>query len=103
MRLRWTEILWNGILLTIVAAALLATPADGYRFFARHGGLHRIASVAGAIRWDASAFPLRFRLLENGNLPDFEGLDAALWRESVERGPPRLGRNRDGRPGTGPG
>ena len=91
MRLRWTGILWtgipwHGILLTIVAAALLATPADGYRFFARHGGLHRIASVAGAIRWDASAFPLRFRLLENGNLPDFEGLDAALWRESVERG-----------------
>ena len=86
MRLRWTGILWNGILLTIVAAALLATPADGYRFFARHGGLRRIASVAGAIRWDASAFPLRFRLLENGNLPDFEGLDAALWRESAERG-----------------
>ena len=91
MRRRWTGILWtgipwHGILLTIVAAALLATPADGYRFFARHGGLRRIASVAGAIRWDASAFPLRFRLLENGNLPDFEGLDPALWRESVERG-----------------
>ena len=91
MRLRWTGILWtgipwHGILLTIVAAALLAAPADGYRFFARHGGLRRIASVAGAIRWDASAFPLRFRLLENANLPDFEGLDAALWRESVERG-----------------
>ena len=81
MRLRWT-----GILLTIVAAALLATPADGYRFFARHGGLLRIASVAGAIRWEASEFPLRFRLLENENLPDLPGVDAALWRESVERG-----------------
>ena len=76
----------TGILLAIVAAALLATPADGYRFFARHGGLLRIASVAGAIRWEASAFPLRFRLLENGNLPDLPGVDAALWRESVERG-----------------
>ena len=76
----------TGILLTIVAAALLAAPADGYRFFARHGGLLRIASVAGAIRWEASAFPLRFRLLENENLPDLPGVDAAFWRESVERG-----------------
>ena len=76
----------TAILLTVVAAGWTATPANGYRFFARHGGLHRIASVAGAIRWDASAFPLRFRLLENGNLPDIPGFDAALWRESAERG-----------------
>jgi hypothetical protein len=76
----------TGILLALTAAACVATPADGYRFFARHGGLHRIASVAGAIRWDESAFPLRFRLLENGNLPDVPGFDAALWRESAERG-----------------
>ncbi|MDE2711501.1 MAG: hypothetical protein OXI65_07065, partial [Acidobacteriota bacterium] len=73
-------------ILILFAALWTATPANGYRFFARHGGLHRIASVAGAIRWDASAFPLRFRLLENENLPDIPGFDAALWRESVERG-----------------
>ena len=77
---------WTGIILTFCAAAWLVSPADGYRFFARHGGLQRIASVAGAIRWDASAFPLRFRLLENSNLPDLPGFDAALWRESAERG-----------------
>ena len=77
---------WTGIILTFCAAALLVSPADGYRFFARHGGLQRIASVAGAIRWDASSFPLRFRLLENENLPDLPGFDAVLWRESVERG-----------------
>lgn len=77
---------WTGIILALCAVVSLATPADGYRFFARHGGLQRIASVAGAIRWDASSFPLRFRLLQNGNLPDLPGVDAALWRESVERG-----------------
>jgi len=76
----------TGSLLTVLASGWLATPANGYRFFDRHGGLHRIASVAVAIRWDASAFPLRFRLLENGNLPDVPGFDAALWRESAERG-----------------
>lgn len=81
MRRRWT-----GILLAVAAASWTATPANGYRFFDRHGGLHRIASVAGAIRWDASSFPLRFRLLENPNLPDIPGFDAALWRESAERG-----------------
>ena len=88
MRLRWTGILWNGILLTIVAAALLATPADGYRFFARHGGLRReLRRWPGAIRWDASAFPLRFRLLENEQpAGPSRSLDAARWRESVERG-----------------
>lgn len=81
MRSRWT-----GIFLALAAIAWTATPADGYRFFDRHGGLHRIASVAGAIRWEASAFPLRFRLLENDHLPDIAGFDAALWRESAERG-----------------
>ncbi len=81
MRLRWT-----GTLLTAVTAGVLTTPADGYRFIARHGGLTRIASVAGAIRWGPADLPLRFRLLENGNLPDLPGVDTALWRESVERG-----------------
>ena len=74
------------ILLALLAAGWPAAPADGYRFFARHGGLLRIASVAGAVRWDASDFPLRFRLLENRHLPDFPGFDAALWRASAERG-----------------
>ena len=76
----------TAILLTLLTASWAATPANGYRFFARHGALHRIASVAGAIRWDASAFPLRFRLLENDNLPRIAGLDGEVWRESVERG-----------------
>ena len=75
-----------GILLALAAFGWQAPPADGYRFIARHGGLTRIASSAGAIRWDDAAFPLRFRLLENDNVPGFPGLHAAPWRDSVERG-----------------
>ena len=67
-------------------AALGWTPAaDGYRFIARHGAFLRIASSAGAIRWEDGAFPLRFRLLENENLPEVAGFGGAVWRESVER------------------
>lgn len=76
----------TGILLALIGVSWVTTPAHGYRFFDRHGGLHRIASAAGAIRWDASAFPLRFRLLENDILPEIPGFDAALWREAAERG-----------------
>ena len=76
----------TGILLALLLVGWQAAPVAGYRFIARHGGLTRIASTAGAIRWDPADLPLRFRLLENGNLPDLPGVDAALWRKSVERG-----------------
>lgn len=75
-----------GLLLSLVAAGWIAVPADGYRFIARHGEFRRIASSAAAVRWEASALPLWFRLLDNDNLPAIAGLDRKLWRESVERG-----------------
>ena len=39
-----------------------------------------------AVRWDQDDFPLRFRILDTGRLPDYGGLDDAKWREIVRRG-----------------
>ena len=40
-----------------------------------------MTSSAGARVWAAEDLPLRFRMLQNGNLPEKEGFDAARWRE----------------------
>ncbi len=45
-----------------------------------------VASSASAVRWEASAFPLRFRILDTGALPDYAGLTEEVWREIVLRG-----------------
>ncbi|MYB33349.1 MAG: hypothetical protein F4Y20_12795 [Acidobacteria bacterium] len=68
-----------------MAASLPASPGETYRFFQRLGDWNEVTSSAGASVWEAQDLPLRFRLLENANLPDHEGLDAEVWRE-INRG-----------------
>ena len=45
-----------------------------------------VTSPAGAVRWEASAFPLRFRLLDTGAFPEYAGLNEETWRAIVRRG-----------------
>ena len=45
------------------------------------GDRNEVTSSAGARIWEAGDLPLRFRMLENENIPEQEGLDAARWRE----------------------
>ena len=56
--------------------------ADGYRL----RGAARTPSSAEALHWAESDFPLRFRMLENDNLPADVDLTDAGWTELVERG-----------------
>ncbi len=65
----------------LTGALLPAPPAETYRFFSSVGDWNEITAAASAPVWDAADLPLRFRLLENDNLPEGEGLDAARWRE----------------------
>lgn len=66
---------------TAVLALLAAVaPADGYRLRSR---TTFTPSSADATRWDASDFPLRFRMLENDNVPAGVDLDQDRWTELV--------------------
>ena len=58
-----------GVFGALLLAALLlpATPGTAYRFY-RAEGFH-IPPAAYAARWDAAAFPVTFRLLENDHDP----------------------------------
>ena len=69
------------------AAAALAIlgavgPADGYRLRARATWT---PTSAEALHWPESDFPLRFRMLENDNLPPDVELTQEGWAEIVER------------------
>lgn len=66
-------------------ALILATavPTDGYRLRGRSGW---IPSSAEADHWQETDFPLRFRMLENANLPIGVELDQDGWAEIVRRG-----------------
>ena len=57
-------------------------PADGYRLRARSTWT---PSSEEALHWQESDFPLRFRMLENDNLPADVDLTQAGWAEIVER------------------
>ena len=60
----------------------VVAPADGYRLRAFSTWT---ASSAEALHWSESDFPLRFRMLENDNLPADVDLTQAGWAEIVER------------------
>ena len=69
----------------LTAAALIlavAGPAGGYRLRSRSDW---VPSSAQADRWERSDFPLRFRMLENGNVPIGVELDQDGWTELVRR------------------
>ena len=68
------------------AAAAVATlsggaPADGYKLRANAW----VPTSENAIRWQESDFPLRFRMLENDNLPPNLGITQEGWADLVER------------------
>ena len=65
----------------LIGAALAAGPGETYRFLQHLGDRSEVTSSAGARIWEAGDLPLRFRMLENENIPEQEGLDAARWRE----------------------
>ena len=73
------------VALVLAGAGLAASRTDGYRFYGRLGDRDEVSSAAGARRWADEDLPLRFRMLENANLPDQEGLDAARWWEINRR------------------
>ena len=65
----------------LVVLGLAPNPLPAYDFYPPGVG-----SSAGAARWKASAFPLRFRILDTGAFPEYPGLNAEVWREIVLRG-----------------
>lgn len=65
----------------LVVGGLLPARLPAYDFYPPG-----VTSSAGAVRWEASAFPLRFRILDTGAFPDYAGLNAETWREIVVRG-----------------
>ena len=69
---------------TAVLAILGAVePADGYRL--RNRAVW-IPNSSDADRWQESDFPLRFRMLENDNLPAEVEITQAAWTDIVGRG-----------------
>ncbi len=71
-----------GFAATALAILAVVGPADGYRLRARSTWT---PSSAEARRWQESDFPLRFRMLENGNLPADVDLTQTGWTELVGR------------------
>ena len=72
----------GGTCATILALLAVVAPADGYRL--RHR-TKWIPSSADAARWEESDFPLRFRMLENDNVPVEVDLSQDRWTAIVER------------------
>ena len=71
-----------GVLSAAALILAIAGPAGGYRL---RGRTTLTPSSADAIRWDASDFPLRFRMLENDNVPVGVDLSQDRWTEIAER------------------
>ncbi len=65
--------------LTLLALLGPSSESSGYRF----RGHRWIVNSDDALRWDP--FPLRFRMLENDNLPDGGVITADEWRALVSR------------------
>ena len=65
----------------LVLLGLAPNPLPAYDFYPPG-----VTSSAGAVRWEASAFPLRFGILDTGAFPEYPGLNAESWREIVLRG-----------------
>ena len=73
--------------LPIVAAfGATTTPLHAYRFYPEDSSVPTASSSARAVRWEPGAFPLRYRILDAGDRPDYAGLTAETWRAIVERG-----------------
>lgn len=80
-----------GVAVLGLVALTAPNPANGYRFFRIFGNpsldndVPLLYTLETARRWEADDFPLRFRMLENENLPtDFE-ITEASWAGIVSR------------------
>ena len=69
----------------LVAALAGAVGAEGYNFLFWDGQSFRVVASEEAFRWDESEFPLRFRMLENDNLPAEIGITQESWNGIVKR------------------
>ena len=65
----------------LAVLGLAPNPLPAYDFYPPG-----VVSSAGAVRWEAGAFPLRFRILDTGAFPEYPGLNAEIWRGIVLRG-----------------
>ena len=72
----------TAIFTAIALILAVAGPARGYRLRSRSAS---IPSSAQADRWDRSDFPLRFRMLENDNVPVGVDLDPGAWAALARR------------------
>ena len=75
---------FRGVAAAVLGILAVVGPADGYRLRARSTWT---PSSEEALRWQESDFPLRFRMLENDNLPADVDLTQAGWAEIVEQSP----------------
>ena len=66
--------------------ALVASPLQAYLFFSDTGPLLSVMFSERAVRWERDAFPLRFRILDTGKLPEYGNLSREKWREIVRAG-----------------
>lgn len=66
----------------LVGAALFTDPVGAYRFWERNQ--FDLVTSAGAVKWENDALPIRFRILENDNVPAI--LTEGLWSEGIRRG-----------------
>ena len=65
---------------------LIAVPSgETYKFYARNSLDVAASPQAAARRWSGEDFPVRFRVLQNDNMPNFEGLNHDRWHEIVAR------------------
>lgn len=77
--------LWAATLYLILGGSV---PAHAYFFWSYDPETElyrRLAPTAEAIRWDQSSFPLRFRMLENDNLPADVDITQETWTAIVRR------------------
>ncbi len=72
-----------GLLAALLTVLVAVPPADGYRLRSRD---RWTPASAEALHWQESDFPLRFRMLENDNLPPDVELTQEGWSAIVERG-----------------
>ena len=74
------------LLPAVAVVGVTASPLEAYRYYSQNSWFRTVVSSSRAVRWEAGDFPLRFRILDAGNRPDYADLSAERWRQIVERG-----------------
>lgn len=80
------RVAFRRLLAFVALVGITASPLRAYRFYPEAWWLPAASSSARAARWDPGDFPLRFRILESGERPEYADLTEEKWREIVQRG-----------------